>query len=38
MTRELIGVILTAVLVVLAVPFIFAVIAISKLKDYMNEV
>jgi len=38
MTRELIGVILTAVLVVLAVPFIFAVVAIAKMKDYMSEV
>jgi len=38
MTRELIGVILTAVLVVLAVPFIFAVVAISKVSEYMSEV
>ena len=38
MTREIIGVILTAVAVILAVPFIFALVAISKVSEYMSEV
>lgn len=38
MARDLIGVIIGAVAVVLVVPFLFAVVAIAKMKDYMSEV
>jgi len=38
MARDLIGVILTAIAVILAVPFIFALVAISKVSEYMSEV
>ena len=38
MARDLIGVIIGAVAVVLVVPFIFAVVAIVKMREFMSEV